>query len=76
MILSGLELLPAPENFLAPRGQELITFKRLFVVAAELSLPRWLVRLQSESGVRVFSKKNFFTCLKVGVMSGWISWLF
>ena len=38
--LSVLELLPAPQNCLAPREKELITFKGFFMVAVQLFLPR------------------------------------
>ena len=55
-----LELLPAPQNCLAPRGQGL-NFQRLFMmVAVPLFLPRWFVQLQSESGVLVFWKCILF----------------
>ena len=54
MILSVLELLPAPQNLSFTQRTRVNNFQRFFVVGVQLFLPRWFVQLQSESGVPVF----------------------
>ena len=60
VVLSVLELLPSSAKLSCTQRTRVNNFQRLFVVAVQLSLPRWPVRLQSESGVPVFLKKYFY----------------
>ena len=69
VVLSVLELLPAPQNCLAPKGQELITFKGFLWWLYSFPCLGGLFDF-SQNLVSRYSEKNIFTCFKVGVMSG------